>query len=124
MADNVLTSTTAVAAAVTTDTVFSVTYPTYNHGEGVIFYIKWTAGTTTAVSITFATIVPILSSTVNYNTISLSGSTVVKTTYILAAAGNYRIPVPLAQAEQTVVATVTVTATGGTGVLVCDFIDN
>lgn len=122
MAANTCTSTTATVAG--TDPSFTATYLTYNHYEGAMFYLKYTIGTTTSVTVTFTTIDPNLSATDQYKTVSLSGSTVTQTTYIFTAAGNYRIPVPLTIGEQKVIASVVFSGAGLDAAAVCNFTDN
>ncbi len=122
MAANTCTSATATAAG--TDPNFTVTYLTYNHFEGVVFYIKYTIGTTTSATVTFTVIEPNLSATDEYKTVSLSGSTVAQTTYIFTASGNYRVPVPLTTGEKKVIASVVFSGAGLDAAAVCNFTDN
>ncbi len=122
MATNTCTSATATVAG--SDPNFTVSYKSYNHKEGVIFYVKYTAGASTSLTVTFDVYEAVLSSTDKYRIIALSGGIASSLTYQFIAEGNYRIPVPMAQNEQQVVANVSFSGSGTSGSAVCNFTDN
>lgn len=122
MAANTCTSATATVAG--SDPNFTVTYKSYNHEEGVIFYVKYTAGTSTSLTITFDVYDRNLSASDAYRIIALSGGIASSLTYQFTTAGNYRIPVPMAQNEIKVVANVSFNAAAQGGSAVCNFTDN
>jgi len=122
MAANTCTSATATVTG--SDPDFLVTYKSYNHKEGVIFYVKYTAGTSTSLTITFDVYEAVLSSSDKYRVVALSGGIASSLTYQFTTAGNYRIPVPMAQNEQRVVANVSFNASAQSGAAVCNFTDN
>lgn len=109
-----------------TDSVLSdvVTHKIRNKKEGTFCYLKYTKGSGgTNVSLAFTFIDPDLNATDEYKQIYLDSSMVpVVQTFSFSASGNYRIPVPVAQGEKIVKATVTYT--GGTAsAAVVDFRD-
>lgn len=100
-----------------------VTHKIRNKKEGTFCYLKYAKGGGSSVSIAFTFIDPGLHATDEYQEIYLSAPTTPAVqTYSLSASGNYRLPVPVAQGEAVIKATVTFTG-GSDQTLVVDFRD-
>jgi hypothetical protein len=108
------TCTTQTGAITETDPNFVLTRTVKNRKDGIFLYIKLAfAGTTSAVTIVCKTINERLSATDQYNIVQASGAVLSPLTYILSAAGNYKIPLALSQHDDKVVLTITPNTTGG-----------
>lgn len=97
-----------------TGTVLSdvVTFNTKNAGNGMTIYTKYDVGNGTSATITFTVKNSKLHATDAYRYWDSSSLTVAGETYTFNATGNYRIALPLALDEDTLIATVAYT--GGT----------
>ncbi len=110
MAANICTSSTSTITG--TDPNFTLTHKVYNKEDGVFLYVKYTIGTTTSLVITPKTICQKLSSTDQYNLVSESSMTLSALAYTLTAAGNYKIPIPVTQHDETLVITLVLSGAG------------
>ncbi len=110
MAANTCTSSTSTITG--TDPNFTLTHKVYNKEDGVFLYVKYTIGTTTSLVITPKTICQKLSSTDQYNLVSESSMTLSALAYTLTAAGNYKIPIPVTQHDETLVITLVLSGAG------------
>jgi hypothetical protein len=115
VAANTVTSTTGVAAAVTTDTVFSVTFKPKT--ERVWIYVKYTKGANN-LTLTFKTINSKLSTTDEYGLFYVTDDdTTAARTVSLTASGNSRFEVEINSNEKLLVIA-TFAGTGGTDIAV------
>lgn len=119
MAANTVTCTNATVAAVTTDTVFSITKTIQNPTNGVILYFTLDINTAAKLTITAAVRDESINTTDDYKVLTGTGSSVVALSYEFSADGNWRLPLQMYQNETTVVFTLTYTTTGGSGACAC-----
>ena len=119
MAANTVTSKTGTVTTVSSDTSFLLTQRV-NNPDGVVLYLKYAIGTSTSVTVTIDVLRPTLHATDKYRMIALDATDVGSYTFVMSAAGNYRIPLELAPGETTVYANIAITATNTTAVVVAD----
>ena len=123
MAANTCTSTTATVASA--DPVFTVTKSMRNREDGCFLYLKYTLGTSASIAITIATkcLTSSITATDAYSIVSLSGSALSALSYTISAAGNYKIPIPLSQYDDTIIVTITYNAAAQSGAVVANILD-
>jgi hypothetical protein len=121
MAANTCTSTNGTVAG--SDPTFTVTKSVQNREEGVFLYLKYTIGTSAGLTITVETINPTLSATDLYKIVQLSGNAMSALTYTIAAAGNYKIPIPLSQFDATIKITIVAGSAGKDAVIVANIME-
>ncbi len=124
MAANTCTSTSGTAAG--TDPTFTVTQSIRNRKEGVYAFVKYTIGTTTALTLTLTTKCVTQSETITttdaYSVVSVSGTALSALTYVISAAGNYKIPIALGPFDDTLVITAVFTGTAASGAAVINIL--
>jgi len=125
MAANTVTSSNGTAAAVVSDTTFTVTKEVRNTKDGVFLFLKYTLGSSGGIALTFATKSKNNSLTDGdeYSVIQLTGAVISALSYSVAASINCKIPLPLCQFDDTLVVTIVFTTTGGTGIVVADIME-
>jgi hypothetical protein len=125
MSANVVSSSNGTAAATVSDTTFTVTKEVRNTKDGIFLFLKYTIGSSSGLTITFATKSKnnSLTDTDAYSIIQLSGSAISALSYNISASGNYKIPIPLCLFDDTLVVTIVFTTTGGTGIVVADIME-
>ena len=123
MAANTLTSTTATVAG--TDPTFTVTKLVFNRDQGCFLYIKYSLGTSTSITVTLSTKCKTssLTATDAYSIVQLSGSSISALSYVIVAAGNYKIPIPLCQFDDELTVTIVFNAANQGGAVVADILD-
>ncbi len=122
-----LTSSTGIVAG--TDPTFTLTQSVRNLDKGVYLWLKYTAGTSTSLTLTFETKCessPVLTSTDKYKISSVAGTSLSTLTYIItsANAGNYKIPITLGPYDDWVVVTLVYNTAGTTGVSVANILSS
>ena len=126
MAANVVNATgvdTGTTTAVTGDTVFKIAYRTIQ-SQGVVFYLKYTKGTTTHMTLSFDSINPSLHATDRFLHPCRDGALLKADVMTIETAGNYRIPVPVIAGETTINANITFSGAGLDGVVIGHFMES
>ena len=121
MAANTVTSSTGTVSGA--DPGFVVAYRT-RQSNGVMLYIKYTAGATAYVRLTFDVLNTSLHATDKYRHTSLTGTSLGAYTIDISASGNYRIPIPVIFGETTVYANVTFSGAGLDGAAVVNIMES
>jgi len=119
MSANVVTSNTGIAAG--TDPNFTVAYKT-NASTGLVFYLKYTKGTETGITITFSSLNTSLGTDL-YNYVTMSGTALSPYAMTITASGNYRIPTPVIVSENKIVATIVFASSAQGGAVVGNFME-
>ena len=121
MAANTCTSSTSTITG--TDPTFTLTHRIANKEAGAYLYIKYALGTSTSVTVTPRSICSILSATDQYSMVQESSGTLSALVYTLTAAGNYKIPLALNQADSTLVVVLVFNAAAQGGSLIANIIE-
>ena len=123
MSANACTSSTGTVTG--TDPSFILTRSVRNRNDGVFLYIKYTIGSAGALTITFTTkcVTSSITATDAYSIVQLSGSAISALTYTISASGNYKIPVPLCQFDDTLIVALTPTNAAGSGTIVANILE-
>ena len=103
MAANTCTSPTGTMTG--TDASFTLTQSVRNRREGAFLFLKYVIGTSGSITLTFSTkcTTSALTATDAYKIVQLSGSAISALSYTISAAGNYKIPIPLSQFDDTLI---------------------
>jgi hypothetical protein len=122
MGANVVTSGTGVV--VSADPAFTFTY-SCNGSQGIVLYLKHDKGTETGVTLTFDVVATSLSASDLYKYTTISGTTLSAYTLTFGASadGNYRIPLPMIQAEHKVIVNIAFSGANTTGALVINALE-
>jgi len=122
MAANTVTCADGTAAAVTTDTVFSITKTVQNPSNGINFLLNFTVGTSGKLTLTYETADESVGATTFYKVLSSGiGSSTAALSHEFTATGLYKIPIPLSPNDSALKITLTFQTTGGTGIVVGKF---
>jgi hypothetical protein len=124
MAANTCTSGTGTVTG--TDPSFTLTQSVRNTREGVFLFLKYTIGTSGSITLTFTTkcVTSALTATDAYSIVQLSGSAVSALTYTISAAGNYKIPVPLSQFDDTLLVAITFGSAATDGAVAANILES
>lgn len=124
MAANTCTSTTGTITG--SDPSFVLTKNVRNREEGVFLYIKLTIGTASSLTVSFSTkcTTSSITATDAYSIIKLSGAAISALSYTISATGNYKIPVPLCEYDDTLIVTLTLGSASADAVIVANILDS
>ena len=110
---------------VSADPNFTVTKEIRNRKDGVYLFLKYTIGTSGGLTISFKTYNKggILTATDGYSVIQLTAAAIAACSYTIAAAGKYKIPIPLTQYDDTLEVTIVFGGATADGVVQADILE-
>ena len=123
MAANTATSTTGVISG--TDPSFVLTQSVRNRRDGAFLFLKYTIGTSGSLTITITTkcVTSSITATDAYSIVQLSGSSITPLTYTITAAGNYKIPIPLSQFDDSILIALALGSAAADAVLTANILE-